>query len=260
MQVILLERIEKLGQMGEVVDVKAGYARNFLLPRNKALRATEDNIETFESRRVQLEADNFARREEAEKVSGNFDGLTVALTRQASDSAQLYGSVTKRDIAEAMVEAGFTIARNQVALDRPIKTVGLHPVRVQLHPEVSVTITVNVARTQDEAEAQARGETIGADYDDDEIGGVGFGAERADEEPAPPKKPPPKKKLPKKKPLRSRRPRVSPDRRRARPTRNAASPARCHEPRQNRLRRRVHPPGAKRAQDARQALRLGRAR
>ena len=186
MQVILLERIEKLGQMGDVVDVKAGYARNFLLPRNKALRVTEDNIQAFESRRVQLEADNLARREEAQKVSGDFDGLTVVLTRQASESAQLYGSVTKRDIAEAVVEAGFTIARDQVALDRPIKTVGLHPIRVQLHPEVSVTITANVARTQEEAEAQARGETIGADYDDEdgEIGEVEFGAEDAAEEPA----------------------------------------------------------------------------
>ena len=186
MQVILLERIEKLGQMGDVVDVKAGYARNFLLPRNKALRVTEDNIQAFESRRVQLEADNLALREEAQKVSGDFDGLIVVLTRQASESAQLYGSVTKRDIAEAVVEAGFTIARDQVALDRPIKTVGLHPIRVQLHPEVSVTITANVARTQEEAEAQARGETIGADYDDEdgEIGEVEFGAEDAAEEPA----------------------------------------------------------------------------
>ena len=186
MQVILLERIEKLGQMGDVVDVKAGYARNFLLPRSKALRVTEDNVQAFESRRVQLEADNLALREEAQKVSGDFDGLMVVLTRQASESAQLYGSVTKRDIAEAVVEAGFTIARDQVALDRPIKTVGLHPIRVQLHPEVSVTITANVARTQEEAEAQARGETIGADYDDEdgEIGEVEFGTEDAAEEPA----------------------------------------------------------------------------
>lgn len=167
MQVILLERIEKLGQMGEVVDVKPGYARNYLLPQNKALRATEKNIEVFESRRVQLEADNLARREEAENVSGSFEGLTVVLTRQASESAQLYGSVTKRDIADAVGEAGFTISRDQVALDRPIKTVGLHPIRVQLHPEVSVYITANVARSAEEAEAQARGETIGADDDED---------------------------------------------------------------------------------------------
>lgn len=179
MQVILLERIEKLGQMGDVVDVKPGYARNFLLPQNKALRATGGNIETFESRRVQFEADNLARREEAENVSGSFEGLTVVLTRQASDSDQLYGSVTKRDIAEAVGEAGFTILRNQVALERPIKTVGLHPIRVQLHPEVSVTITANVARTAGEAEAQARGETIGAD--DDEDVEIGYGAEEAAE-------------------------------------------------------------------------------
>ena len=168
MQVILLERIEKLGLMGDVVDVKPGYARNFLLPQNKALRATEANIQSFESRRVQLEADNIARRDEAEGVSGRIEGLTVVLTRQASDSAQLYGSVTKRDIAEAVAEAGFKISRNQVALDRPIKSVGLHPIRVQLHPEVSVTVTANVARSQEEAELQARGETIGAELDEDD--------------------------------------------------------------------------------------------
>lgn len=183
MQVILLERIEKLGQMGDVVDVKPGYARNFLLPQQKALRASKGNIEAFEARRVQLEADNLARREEAEKVSGNFDGLTVVLTRQASDSDQLYGSVTKRDIADAVGEAGYTIARNQVALDRPIKTVGLHPIRVQLHPEVSVTITANVARTEEEAEAQARGETIGAADDEDEAVETGA-AETAEDAPA----------------------------------------------------------------------------
>ena len=179
MQVILLERIEKLGLMGDVVDVKPGYARNFLLPQNKALRATEANIQSFESRRVQLEADNIARRDEAEGVSGRIEGLTVVLTRQASDSAQLYGSVTKRDIAEAVSEAGFTIARTQVALDRPIKTVGLHPIRIQLHPEVSVTITANVARSQEEAAAQARGETVGAELDED--GDDAFDAEGAPE-------------------------------------------------------------------------------
>ena len=180
MQVILLERVEKLGQMGDVVDVKPGYARNYLLPRHKALRATEENMQAFEARRVQLEADNLARREEAEKVSGDFDGLTVVLTRQASESAQLYGSVTKRDIADAVSEAGFTIARNQVVLDRPIKTVGMHPIRIQLHPEVFVTITANVARTEEEAEAQARGEIIGADDDD---GAVETGAAEVAEEP-----------------------------------------------------------------------------
>ena len=183
MQVILLERVEKLGQMGDVVDVKPGYARNYLLPRHKALRATEENRQAFEARRVQLEADNLARRDEAEKVSDDFDGLTVVLTRQASESAQLYGSVTKRDIADAVGEAGYTIQRDQVALDRPIKTVGLHPIRIRLHPEVFVTITANVARTQEEAEAQARGEIIGADADEDDADETGA-AEVAEEAPA----------------------------------------------------------------------------
>ena len=187
MQVILLERIEKLGLMGDVVDVKPGYARNFLLPQNKALRATEANIQSFESRRVQLEADNIARRDEAEGVSGRIEGLTVVLTRQASDSAQLYGSVTKRDIAEAVAEAGFTISRSQVALDRPIKTVGLHPIRIQLHPEVSVIVTANVARSEEEAAAQARGETVGVDADEDDDDA--FDDERAPE-PAEPAEPP----------------------------------------------------------------------
>lgn len=187
MQVILLERIEKLGLMGDVVDVKPGYARNFLLPQNKALRATEANIQSFESRRVQLEADNIARRDEAEGVSDRIEGLTVVLTRQASDSAQLYGSVTKRDIADAVAEAGFKIDRSQVALDRPIKTVGLHPIRVQLHPEVSVTVTANVARSAEEAAAQARGETVGAEIDEDVDDG--FDAEAAPE-PAEPAEPP----------------------------------------------------------------------
>lgn len=185
MQVILLERVEKLGRMGDVVDVKPGYARNYLLPKHKALRATDENIQSFEARRVQLEADNLARREEAEDVSADFDGLTVVLIRQASESAQLYGSVTKRDIADAAVEAGYTISRAQVALDRPIKTVGMHPIRIQLHPEVFVTIAANVARTQEEAEAQARGEVIGADDDEDDAGAVETGtAELAEEAPA----------------------------------------------------------------------------
>jgi len=166
--VILLERVEKLGQMGDVVTVKPGYARNYLLPKKKALRATEDNISSFESRRTQLEAENIERRSEAEGVSTAIEGLSVILTRQASDNYQLYGSVTTRDIAMAATEAGFTVAKTQVELSRPIKTVGLHPVRVRLHPEVAVMIAVNVARTQDEAEAQARGEAIGRDADDDD--------------------------------------------------------------------------------------------
>ena len=168
MEVILLERVDKLGQMGEVVTVKPGFARNYLLSQKKAMRATKDNVSLFESRRDQLEADNLKRRGEAMGVSTAIEGLSVILTRQASDSYQLYGSVTTRDIAAAAIEAGFTVTQDQIELDRPIKSVGLHPVRVRLHPEVVVTITVNVARTQDEAEAQARGETIGRDDDDDD--------------------------------------------------------------------------------------------
>ena len=168
MEVILLERVDKLGQMGEIVTVKPGYARNYLLPRKKALRATAENMSHFETRRAQLEADNLERRGEAESVSTAVDGLSVILTRQASDNSQLYGSVRTGDIAAAVVEAGFTITRHQVELERPIKTVGLHPVRIRLHPEVAATITVNVARTQEEAQAQARGETLGFEDDEEE--------------------------------------------------------------------------------------------
>jgi large subunit ribosomal protein L9 len=160
MEVILLERIEKLGQMGEVVNVKPGFARNYLLPQRKALRATKDNLAHFEGRRAQLEADNLKRREEAASVAKKLDGLKVVIVRQASDTDQLYGSVTTRDIAEAITAAGFTVDKRQVSLDRPIKAVGLHPIRVVLHPEVVVTVTTNVARSEEEAEAQARGERI----------------------------------------------------------------------------------------------------
>ena len=158
MDIILLQRVEKLGQMGEVVNVKPGYARNYLLPQKKALRATKENVAEFEQRRTQLEADNLDRRQEAEHVAGRLDGLSIVLTRQASDSDQLYGSVTTRDIADKVTEAGFTIDRRQVELDRPIKTVGLHQVRIRLHPEVAVEVTANVARSTEEAEARARGE------------------------------------------------------------------------------------------------------
>ncbi|WP_120496326.1 50S ribosomal protein L9 [Kiloniella sp. EL199] len=154
MQVVLLERIEKLGQMGDVVTVKPGYARNFLLPKQKAMRATKANLQHFENQRAQLEADNLKRREEAEQVSGKLEGLTVSLIRQAGDSGQLYGSVNTRDIAEAVTEAGVTIARSQVVLDKVIKTLGLHDVKVVLHPEVSVNIVVNTARSAEEAELQ----------------------------------------------------------------------------------------------------------
>ena len=156
MDVILLERVENLGQMGDVVKVKAGYARNYLLPKKKALRATELNRKQFEAQRTQLEATNLDRRKEAEAVATKVDGISVILVRQAGEGGQLYGSVGTRDIAQAVVDSGVSVARRQVMLDRPIKAVGIHDVRVSLHPEVSVTVHVNVARTQEEAEIQAR--------------------------------------------------------------------------------------------------------
>lgn len=165
MDVILLERIEKLGQMGDLVAVKPGFARNYLLPRKKALRATEANRAVFDQQRAQLEAENLKHREEAERVARDMDGMTVIIVRQASDSDQLYGSVTPRDIASGITEAGVTADRRQIKLDQPIKTVGMHPVRVDLHPEVSVEVIANVARTQEEAEMQARGERINRDGD-----------------------------------------------------------------------------------------------
>ena len=155
MEVILLERVEKLGQMGDVVKVKPGYARNYLLPREKALRATEDNKKVFEAKRAQLEADNLKRREEAESVAAKVEGMTVALIRQAGEAGQLYGSVNARDIASAITADGVTVGRNQVALAAPIKTLGLFDVTVKLHAEVSSTVTVNVARSDEEAQIQA---------------------------------------------------------------------------------------------------------
>lgn len=160
MDVILLQRVEKLGQMGEVVRVKPGYARNYLLPQKKAIRATKENLARFEAERAQLEAQNLKRREEALRVAERVAGLTVVMLRQAGESGQLYGSVSARDIADATTQNGLTIARQQVLLDHPIKALGLHQVRVMLHPEVIITVTVNVARTQEEAERQARGETV----------------------------------------------------------------------------------------------------
>ncbi len=154
MDVILLERIEKLGQMGDVVSVKTGFARNFLLPTGKALRATDGNKAQFEQQRVQLEAENLKRKGEAEAVAAKMDDIKVVLIRQAGDAGQLYGSVTGRDIADAVSASGVTIRRGQVILNKPIKTIGLHPVRVELHAEVSVTVTVNIARSQDEADTQ----------------------------------------------------------------------------------------------------------
>lgn len=156
MEVILLERIEKLGQMGDVVNVKTGYARNFLLPKKKALRATKVNRSHFDSQRAQLEAVNLELRSEAQAVGDKLEGQTVVLVRQAGDAGQLYGSVSARDIAAAVVEQGFTITASQVVLERPIKMIGIHVVRVILHPEVSVTVNVNVARSQEEAEIQAK--------------------------------------------------------------------------------------------------------
>ena len=155
MQVILMERIEKLGLMGEVVNVKPGYARNYLLPQGKARRATQDNIAAFEQQRGQLEAENLKRRDEAEKVGAKLEGLVVTLIRQAGESGQLYGSVNARNLAESVTEAGFTINHDQVGRDHAIKTLGLHPVQIRLHPEVSATITANVARSEAEAETQA---------------------------------------------------------------------------------------------------------
>src|SRR5690554_1961420 len=156
MSVILLERIEKLGQIGDEVKVKPGFARNFLLPKQKAMRATKENRAYVESRRAQLEAANLERRSEAEKVAERMDGVSVVIIRQAGDSGQLYGSVTSRDVAQALTEAGYTVERSQVAIDRPIKSLGLFQVRIVLHAEVAVTVTVNVARSAQEAEAQAQ--------------------------------------------------------------------------------------------------------
>jgi large subunit ribosomal protein L9 len=160
MDVILLERIESLGQMGDVVKVKPGYARNFLLPQKKALRATKENREFFDKQRAQLEAQNLQRRSDAQAVSTKMDNLSVIVIRQAGEFGQLYGSVTTRDIAAAVTAAGFTVNRQQVHLDQPIKTLGLHKARVALHPEVSITATVNVALTEEEAAMQAAGKTI----------------------------------------------------------------------------------------------------
>lgn len=156
MEVILLERIEKLGQMGEIVTVKAGYARNFLLPQRKAMRATGSNKAVFEQQRTHLEADNLVRRQEAESVAGKVDGIDVTIIRQAGDSGQLYGSVSGRDIASSVTESGVTVGRSQIVLDRPIKALGIYETRVVLHPEVSVNVTVNIARTEEEAKLQLK--------------------------------------------------------------------------------------------------------
>jgi len=161
-QVILLERVESLGQMGDVVRVKPGFARNFLLPQKKAMRATKENLAVFEKQRAQLEAQNLARKGEAGKVAEKMAGLVVVVIRQAGETGQLYGSVSNRDIAEAVTAAGFTVDRRQVLLLQPIKALGIHATRVSLHPEVDVEVKVNVAQSEDEAKAQAEGKAQAA--------------------------------------------------------------------------------------------------
>ena len=156
MQIILLERIEKLGQMGDLVNVKTGYARNFLIPQGKALRANKANMERFEAERAQREASNLELRKDAETEAAKMQDLAVSMVRAASEMGQLFGSVTSRDIAEAVTEAGFTITRNQVIMDRSIKTLGLTETRIRLHPEVSITVVVNIARSLAEAETQLK--------------------------------------------------------------------------------------------------------
>jgi large subunit ribosomal protein L9 len=160
MQVILLQRIGRLGQMGDIVNVKDGYARNYLLPQKKALRATDENKKVFDGRRAQLEADNLTHKKDAEAVAAKLGGKSFVIIRAAGDTGQLYGSVSTRDIAAVIREGGFTVDRNQIALDKPIKTLGLTPARVQLHPEVTSTVALNIARSQDEADKQARGENV----------------------------------------------------------------------------------------------------
>lgn len=171
MDVILLERVEKLGGIGDVVSVKPGFARNFLLPRKKALRANESNRKVFEANRAQIEADNAARKATAEQDSKGVDGKSVTLIRQASNTGQLYGSVSVRDIVEALEADGVKVQKNQVVLDKPIKAIGVSTVRIALHPEVAVTVTINVARSPEEAELQAQGVDVMAEmFEKDEAG------------------------------------------------------------------------------------------
>jgi len=184
MDVILLERIESLGQMGDVVKVKPGYARNFLLPQKKALRATKENREYFDKQRAQLEAQNLQRRSDAQAVSSKMENLSVIIIRQAGEFGQLYGSVTTRDIAAAITAAGFTVNRQQVHLDQPIKTLGLHKARVALHPEVSISATVNVALTEEEAAMQAAGKVIRRGGDGEETAAAAETAAPAEAAPA----------------------------------------------------------------------------
>ncbi len=160
MKVILLERVERLGSLGDLVTVKDGFARNFLLPRAKALRASSANLKVFESRRGELEASNAKARDAAAKSGDKLDGSTYVMIRQAGESGHLYGSVSGRDVAEAVNAEGGKVERQMVVLDKPIKALGIHPVRIRLHPEVAITVNINIARSQDEAERQARGENV----------------------------------------------------------------------------------------------------
>ncbi|HTM79525.1 50S ribosomal protein L9 [Asticcacaulis sp.] len=170
MKVVLLERVENLGTIGDVVGVKDGFARNYLLPRHKALRATSANLKVFEAQKEQIVARNNATKEAAEKSASELDGTTYVIIRQAGDSGQLYGSVNARDIADAVAEAGGKVERNQIVLNTPIKTLGLHVITVRLHAEVSLTLTANVARSADEAERQASGENvIAAQFEEDRV-------------------------------------------------------------------------------------------
>jgi large subunit ribosomal protein L9 len=171
MQIILLERIEKLGSIGDVVTVKDGYARNFLLPNKKALRANEANRKVFEANRAKIEADNAARRADAQAEAGNVEGKEVVLIRASSNAGQLYGSVSVRDIVDALVEQGAKVTKAMVVLERPIKTIGISTVKVSLHPEVSVTVKVNVARSPDEAALQSQGVDVIDAMFDTEVGG-----------------------------------------------------------------------------------------
>jgi large subunit ribosomal protein L9 len=174
MQIILLERIEKLGSIGDVVTVKDGYARNFLLPNKKALRANEANRKVFEANRERIEAENIAKRDEAAKRAESVDGMQVVLIRASSNSGQLYGSVSVRDIAEALNEAGAQVTKAMIILERPIKTLGVFPVKIALHPEVSVSVTVNVARSDDEAELQKAGVDVMAQMFEEDQAPAGF--------------------------------------------------------------------------------------
>ena len=186
MKVILLERIGRTGHIGDEVTVKDGFARNFLLPQGKALRATEANRKKFESERANIEKRNKERREAAAGIADGLNGRTVVIIRQAGETGQLYGSVSARDVADALASDGFTVARSQVSLTTPIKTVGVHSVELHLHAEVAVSVNVNVARSEDEAERQARGEDVTARSYDDEDEEEAFEevAEEAEEETA----------------------------------------------------------------------------